>query len=748
MKKIILYLGLFLLAISYFNNTSAVSYTNISQADAWRHDIFAQPLIEAVNNYITENNISKTSDITPEVLTELTTVANQTIASIWWWGWVMLTEEDERYSKLARIENWNLIVWCWNADMAIFTLEPGETTPEPVAIPEPVITSNTITQNSCSSHISSWSTSWSDCQVEWNWNWNWNITCKQTASHSPNYSQCWSKTCTITYSDWIVVWTNCTECSWCSQDASEPSDTQEIKTITAKINNPNSTCNWIYGNNSDTCKVILNISAETNQNRWIVGWWNKLEVYWVTDKSGEKADRINNTWKALDFSNLSSNNPWTNTSNGFNIELDWIKSKTPFSSSTWEVWIKLWWVDMNIKNISYNFKKPFEWIINVYDSINNNWNWKPTVWTQMQYKLLLDQKSSLSLNNVSDYKLDDFTNKIQWYWDGISVQWVSVNKNTLDDKNWALFNARLNATNQTGSLNQNPWLQVNNAIVSYKLWWENISYYLSENDYPSSSDSVKISWESFKTIKLTWNIQWDWKSNLTWQEENISNLSAYDLRTTIRKNAYSHIKSMKSWDIFGWVKYVEWDISISWEINWYETLVVKDWNVIIDWNLNSTWKKFWIVVLKDSYNVENWYSWKWNVYIKPNVTKVNAVIYSDGWVISVNNSWNIYNEDSVTRSNELNKQLEIKWNLFTRNTIWWSVASWWNYILPWNVKIWQSDENFVKAMQYDLNYLRVWNSWCDKNSNWNCSDNWESQNPFVINYDSSVQTNPPKLFEN
>ena len=51
-------------------------------------------------------------------------------------------------------------------------------------------------------------------------------------------------------------------------------------------------------------------------------------------------------------------------------------------------------------------------------------------------------------------------------------------------------------------------------------------------------------------------------------------------------------------------------------------------------------------------------------------------------------------------------------------------------------------------MIYDLNYIRRNNSGCDKNNNGVCTDVGEYIEPFVIEYDSRIQTDPPKLLIN
>ncbi len=593
----------------------------------------------------------------------------------------------------------------------------------------------------CSSYISSWDTTWSDCNINWNWQSNWTINCVQTPSFSPNTSSCWSLDC-VMWDDWVE---SCScDTSSCPWDAPSPNTPPVTKTVFAYPNQATSNCDWYqYANNSDSCSITFSFSSSTNDNMWITGWWNNWVISEITDTSWIPADKINNTWKALNFADVSSNWIPSSTSNNFSVEINWIKSRTPFTSNNWKISFKLWWTEMQANNINYDFKKPFVWEIKTFDSIANNWNWQTKLWTLEKYRLSLKPVSNLDINGdrITDYNLNNFSNQIEIYGDWINVQSKIVDNNTLTSKDWTIFNARINSSENATILNQNPWLQINLPIVSYKLWWEIIKYYLSEKDDAEDITPIKTTWWAFLWVKVIWWLEWSWKQEITWQQSNISNLYPSDLRTKIRKNAYSYVKSMTSLQILDWVKYVEWDITISWNQD-FETLVVKNWNVTISSDLNSENKVFWIIVLKDNYDVNAWYNWKWNVYIKPDVTKINAIIYADWAVVSVKNSQTVYQTDSYERTSDLKNQLTLNWSLFTRNTIGWAILAWGNYILPG----WGKTSDFDLAMQYDLNYTRRWNLWCDKNWNSNCVDVWEYKEPFIIKYDSRVQTNPPKLF--
>jgi hypothetical protein len=398
---------------------------------------------------------------------------------------------------------------------------------------------------------------------------------------------------------------------------------------------------------------------------------------------------------------------------------------------------------MVLNNIWYNFKKPYIWNLSLISS------WSISLWTKLRYKL--SAIGSLGYN----HSISLWVNNISNFWSGITLQ-----NTKLMNYAWGLFRnfeTRINSSIYATILNHNPWLQVILPVISYQLWWETVRYYLSAYDYGNDKTPITLNWNKFLWVKIIWGLQWAWKYEFTGQWKNISNLYPSDLRTEIRKRAYDYISNMTSNTIINKVKYVNWDISISLDIpdnnlDWkpdYETLVVTNGNVIITWDLNTSpsKNKLWIIVLKDNYSTSNWYNWKWNVLVTPNVTKINAMIYADGWFMSTNSMWSVYTTDSTERTNALQYQLTLNWVMFTRNTIWWAQFGWvkngWTYILPG----WTKTQSFDKAMIYDLNYIRRWNSGCDLSTipNW-CTDPWEYEEWFIIKYDSRIQTDPPKLF--
>jgi hypothetical protein len=626
----------------------------------------------------------------------------------------------------------------------------------------------------------SWSCNWTDCTMNNIWN-----NCKNTCIQ--NYTCTKSCTQTTQCPDKLDAWPNpsysvtkVTTFNWCTQESIQLSTTTASYCWDWIIQNPNdlwikeecddwntdnndldkpssqrcsNNCTlphssqpweiWIsansictlqnnaYANNLDTNIVYADINVEAWTN-----WKDVINLGTPTnfiDLSNNLANKVNNEWaSSLHFTGLEINwdpSKWETQT----IPVAKVKSVTPFRSCNNKLSFILWWKPIVLNNIGYHFKKPFIW-----ELISNNWD--VSLWTKLSYKL-----SALPKTWISDYKIWLNLKDISYLWQNIILQGTIIKNNIW---NWYReFETRINSSDDATILNQHPWLQVILPTISYALNSQNIMYYLSENDYWDDKTPIKLQWNNFIGIKIIWWVQWDWKYEFTGQWKNISNLYPSDLRTEIRKWAYNYISSMTSWDIINNVKYINWNITISWDLP-YETLIVKNWNVTIDWNLNPSDKKLWIIVLNDGYDVNTWYNNKWNVLVNRGVTKINAMIYADWWFISSNDYWNQYILDNVQRTNELQNQLYMNWILFTRNTIWWAQYVWWSYTLPW----WTTTDEFDKAMIYDLNYIRRWNIWCSDNNlpnpDWDCDDTelWEIKEGFIIKYDSRIQTDPPKLF--
>ena len=403
-----------------------------------------------------------------------------------------------------------------------------------------------------------------------------------------------------------------------------------------------------------------------------------------------------------------------------------IKSLSPWEfTQRFKLSINNWWntyidnssittiYEVEKSNKTNLFKQPLIWEL----SVTEWWN-TPEIWKDQKYKIklnLTDNKPLLFSNWKLNISESTIVNKVNWhFWN--TFWWVNNNFwNNLNTYLWFSWSIDANDNILTAV---KLWL--NKLVVSYTLWWQYIEYYL--NDFWTNWCSLKTLW-----LKVLWTLQWDWKSSITWQESNFSDLSKWELRSIIRINAFKLIKWLSSWDIVNWIKYIDWqNIELSWDNLWFETIIVKNWNVIINWDLNISNKKLWIIVLKDNYLIDSDYNKKWNIYVDKNVSKINAIIYADWAFRSAKSNWTSYLDS------ELNNKLIFNWSLFTRNTIGWAVKANTEYLLPW----WKKTNNFDLAEIYDLNYIRKVDNSC----------NIDEDYSFLIKYNSSIQTNPPIWF--
>jgi hypothetical protein len=315
---------------------------------------------------------------------------------------------------------------------------------------------------------------------------------------------------------------------------------------------------------------------------------------------------------------------------------------------------------------------------------------------------------------------NSITHQVDWhFWTQFNVENERFNSDLLES---LAFSWTIDTDNDTTVL-FSPEISANNLIIDYKLWWENIRYYL---------DSFWLSWCSVETLwlKVIWTLQWDWKSDITWQDSNFSDLTKWKLRSQIRKNAYKLMRNRESWlKNINNIIYIKWNKSYS-EVKPYlnknDTIIIRNWNFVID---EDILENIWIIVLKSNYLLDSDFINMWNIYVNNNVKKINAVIYADWAFRSADLNGNSY-DDSV-----LNNKLELNWSLFTRNTIWWAVK--WNewYLLPG----WGLTNSFDLAEVYDLNYIR-------KADN-SCGGDPEDNYSFLIKYNPNIQLNPPKWFD-
>lgn len=696
-KKIIIFFFFYLV---FLNISYAAKYTSALPEDDI-HKVYEESLVNTVSEYI-ENNPWK---INIDDLTDLVIID---IASNW--GWSSDYDEATKIGRAVieernwvRLE-WNfLIVWCWNDEFWKFELDP---------IKPKKTTSYWWT---CSSYIKSWSPVRWNCIINSNWTSDWKINCQQsTIGWSSNSKSCWRKIYNTTETcdhEWNCTTTKTSSCSRtsCPNNAWRPSSANKETTLNINFSPSKNTCKDLYANNNDDCSLTFDISSSLSKP---IVWLSWKIIKNIEDNSGIKSNRIDNNWgNALNFENIN------------NTEIKWgwyypyfeiknIKSSSPFTSNNWEIKFDIEWKDsfttIYIDSIDYSFLKPYSWNLEVFP-------WELNIWTQ--------QTLQLNINNCiwctdRDYTVWNFADSLDAEWENIIVQNI-LNEKNLSDTPQVDF--RLNFSGED-NIDEDSNLSIK-PYINYNIDWNNIKYYLW-------NEKISLQTEDFLWAKVIWTKELNWKFTITWQEDNFSDLSKFEIKGEIKKNAFNLIKKMENNETSNSVKYVEWNYEIKASDD-FETIVIKNWNLTIWENIDN---QIWIIVLNEEFD-SDWMPKNWNIYIKPNVTYIKAISYADWWVMSIDSSGNTM-LDSSSRTQTLQKQLVYKWSIFSKNTIGWAILTWWEYILPWEEKTY----NFDKAMNYDLNYLRRWTEW---NNPYNL---WNTKNPFIIIYDPSIQSNPPKWF--
>lgn len=405
------------------------------------------------------------------------------------------------------------------------------------------------------------------------------------------------------------------------------------------------------------------------------------------------------------------------------------------------------------------------------------------------YTLTLTNSAKIQLwitptNTISDYLIEQFKDQISpWDEENHKVSQVNsaINLNAYPEIDLTLQSS----SNQWAFIKPGIYIK-NNPIIGYTLGGKPITYRLSATDSaydmvplylgwivwnavippppstaPASNNVVPIpSVPSFpsvpsgencssiaepKWLRIIGAVQWQWVYATDWAGNGASSDTLRnELRSSIQKNVALLTRGVSSWKtINGKVKYIEWNTNLDWEVNGYETLIVKNWNITITDNFNTQGKKIGLIVLRNGSDTN-----QWNIFITPTVRYIYASIYADGGLISIwfpNDSiWNY--SDSQERVATLTGQLVIRGNIFSRNTIGWAtVVGNSQYMLPWGI----ATTNVNLAKMYDLYYLRTSNYSCSKTLvQGGTSDvrEWYTDHTLIIT-DPALISNPPIWFE-
>jgi len=772
--------------LSYYKNTDNNDLLKEIEDD-WKYTqvrnysgydtVFGISIAKAVATYIKENKIN-TPESVQEHLRNIQELVGQTIVDHWWWDgqewWKNLKwqEKEDLLNSAVRFDGTTLIIGCGNTDTGRFRLKTQNNNknynnnsqqengnkdenkktkvihtnpPSPVgsgdnwecreqdvqvekkvkvetlnADGEKIITWETVIETKketvCECLPTSWTYAtyttwpWSACNVGSNsWSGN-SIACIQTRSVTQNINNC-------TY--------GCGTTCPTSQEIPIDEKTGNV-TIPATSSGSISYSSSPFADGSSALTLTLRVNTPAE---WVD--WNGRIFSDFKDTTVIRTNRINNSGdEAISMTGSVNNNTIT-------IQAVSIAPVKQIGTLSFQEGSKVF----NISGVQYFFKKPFTATLQVQD-VDGSWNGKSTLGTRQKYRISPKAQSSLSASHISSYALSRLKPSIQHFGDNIILKDTNIESWTLSAFSGTTFSTRIDSSANATTLNTSPQVAIQNAVISYIFNGKNISYYLSDrNDDFSINRIISPNSDDFLWVKIEGTLQWTGKQAFTGQKENYSAVNISNEKHTIRRNAFDTIKTMKSKDTVQRVKYVEWDFYISRDMDFlakkYDVLIVKDGNVIITDNID-TGSLFWIIALKDNFNVGTDYKSSGNIYITPEVTKIHAIIYSDWWIISTDKYGNVFETDSDDRTKILRNQLIFKGSLFSKNTIGWATYVGWYYSLPWG----KQTQDFDTALLYDLNYTRRGNIWCKTDTSGKCI----TKEPFIIQYDPRIITSKLPIF--
>lgn len=187
------------------------------------------------------------------------------------------------------------------------------------------------------------------------------------------------------------------------------------------------------------------------------------------------------------------------------------------------------------------------------------------------------------------------------------------------------------------------------------------------------------------------------------------------IRNTIQKNIASITRNTDAGKVVWDVVWYDADI-VNWNsVNMNAKTVIVYGDLVIDRDISKT---MWIIVLKDS-------TGKWgNIIIADNVKNIRGFIFAE---------WSIRGTQEKYGEKNIDQQLVLKGILYSQNTLGWSAYPEELFIYP-RIPTTDADRAFIQ----DLNTIRSGNGWSTYLGTY--------IDAFIIDYDSSVITNPPPVF--
>jgi hypothetical protein len=446
-------------------------------------------------------------------------------------------------------------------------------------------------------------------------------------------------------------------------------------------------------------------------------------------------------------------------------EWDFVSEVYGIFSPDWRIdLIRSGWVNSNCswESVSYYFVWNFKNKDTSNSGIDSWWKW---------YRTEIDPALNYYCPDSWKFSVKLASRDVETFFETIVISnWITPTYFTIQvlDSSWNTVQLDERVLFSNSKL-QVWWLISTNSNINNEfLWWtenqKNIDQLININY--GWKNWVWTATQFITNIKkniITQTNGMIWSTNEI-TRTNLEKYMLYDFEWTQRSTA-SNVNNR--WKI------VTLNNSLNWlRVNWENTLIIKWWNLYIRddiYNVNST-DILTIVVLRDETNKTN----GGNVYIDPYVTNIDAIIISEGSVLSYNWTQVI---DSTTNTNSLRKQLFIYWSIITRNTIWENksifntddyISSWWEttttkYNLE-NLRSFQlvkTDQitswpcmqvNRITAMwnteTTSINYAFAWKKECyfDWVTNWKLRSTHRVAST-VIEYNPSIQLNAPSIIK-
>ena len=624
----------------------------------------------------------------------------------WWlWGW---------WKKLPGQwwKGWWKWKWSWNKGWSSSKHQNLNTEEEEEEYtPPPEVW--TYSWSWCSSYLHHWDLKWSSCALDSDW-WGYSdptASCKQDSIETPIYHSCW-------YWETSNYWGKRCVTSGCGSNAPKPNRPPKYSNIGLDYiwNN----CSSAYADAVSSCAFSFQLVWSPAE--WLSGFsWLALRNFTY---SWGHINQLNQSWESgVSISNTSIG--WYSASASATSVVPFSDSGTLSFDIKWKSGFSRVWYN----SIGLTFIKPA-----VMSALTIHAVWQesknPEVGRDQKYNIWLE--SLWNLNHVNSWYLWLESKHISIA-DPHQAIFQNINKNNL---NFTVPNTTLvNAFNQTLDVKIESKDKILSAIaikvldmpISYVIKWKRV-HYIVEWKKINWETAMLIKWCEKKTlwVKILWIWKHQWKWDKTWQDTDFVNLNQEEVRKNIHKNANDLIRNRDTGKKINQVYFNDKTTiysNISKDLDEWDTVIIKNWNFIIDQNID---KQIGIIVLKDGYNVSPETPDGGNIFVTKDVTNIKAYIYSDWAIMSKDVNWKNYKDE------ELATPLTINWSIFSRNTIWWAVAWIWDhkYLLPWGKKT----SDFKLAEKYDLNYLRK-AKLC-----------WEQDFSLKLNYESGIQTKPPKWF--